>query len=412
MKILIVSYMIPEAPSGVSVHYMNLAKSLERAGHQVQTLSVADAQQIIRKTSTAASKILSLFGGLGKELARESQNFIRIYTAVRQMIRKKDFDIINAQDLGSAYAAKLASNGRIPVLLTCHFNDDPATETIKRRNLTGLAVTFTKKWHQHLFKAITYYNGVSSYVIKRSRHLFNTEAIVEVIHNGVDFKAVQRTSPLSVLQSQYPGKYVLMNIGHLEKRKNQELFLEAAYYLKKQRSDFVCAIVGNGEDYAYLQEQIQKRDLADCVGMLGHHDDVIPVLKSADIYMHTALNENCPLVLLEAIASGVPVFALAVGGIPELVKQKEALFSPGITAEFLADKLSAALNNEQFRAKLQHLQYEDGLKGFDIYRMTHKYLMYYQRIIRHFEEQKISGNATLKTTDANEISTHKPVPNN
>ncbi len=398
--------MIPEAPSGVSVHYMNLAKSLKHAGHQVQTLSVADTQPLIRKTSAATSKIVALCGKLGKELARESQNFIRLYTAVRQLVRKENFDIINAQDLGSAYAAKLATNGRIPVLLTCHFNDDPATETIKRRNLTGLSASFTQKWHQHLFKAITYYNGVSSYVIKRSRHLFNTEAIVEVIHNGIDFKAIHRTTPLTLLQSQYPGKYVIMNIGHLEKRKNQKLFLDIAYYLKKQRSDFIFAIVGKGEDYAYLQQQIEKADLADCVIMLGHHENVIPLLKSADLYIHTALNENCPLVLLEAIASGVPVFALSVGGIPELLNQKEALFSPGITGEILADKLSSALDTEQLRNKLKQVQYDDGLSRFDIQRMTQKYLAFYHQIIRHFEEQKNIGNSTLKTTNANEISTH------
>jgi glycogen synthase len=384
MNILIVSYMTPKSPSGVSVHYMNLARSLQREGHQVDTLSVSDAPALIRQVTNAVLKTLSFFGELGNELGRELQNLVRVYAAVRLSVRKKEYDIINAQDLGSAYAAKLASKGCIPVLLTCHFNDDPATENIKRRELTGIAASFTRKWHYHLFKAIEYYNGVSSYVVKRSRHLFNPGAWVEVIHNGIDFQAASLTRALHDLPGQYPGKYILMNIGHLEKRKNQRLLLAVAERMKKKRDDFIFAIVGKGEDQAKLQQQIQKADVTEQVAMLGHHKNVIPLLKSADLYLHTALNENCPLVLLEAIGAGVPVLALAVGGIPELIKQPEALFAPDSSPETIADALSSLLDNAPKRDTIQHHQYADGAKKFNIQAMTQKYLAYYRQIIENF----------------------------
>lgn len=174
-----------------------------------------------------------------------------------------------------------------------------------------------------------------------------------------------------------------MNIGHLEKRKNQSLIIDIANSMKHKRGDFLFALVGKGEDFDKLQDLIRKNDLTDYVVLLGHHENVIPVLKSADIYLHTALNENCPLVILEAIAAGVPVVSLAVGGIPELLQQQDVLFHPQSTPETIASALSILLEDTEKRESIQSEQYADGIRNFDIQTMTQNYMAYYQRIIKH-----------------------------
>lgn len=128
MKVLIVSYMIPEAPSGVSVHYRNLATCLRQNNGEADTLSIADTPVAVRYATTIMLKVLSFCGMLGKEVGRKLYNLIRIYAALQVPLHKNRYNIINAQDLGSAYAAKLAVGDRLQKILT--------------------AVN-SKVWHQH-----------------------------------------------------------------------------------------------------------------------------------------------------------------------------------------------------------------------------------------------------------------------
>lgn len=107
--------------------------------------------------------------------------------------------------------------------------------------------------------------------------------------------------------------------------KGVETFLRALAQLAKQERDIHGVLIGDFEDRKYEQ---QMRELADRLHpnignrlqFLGRREDIAKILSEIDMLVYpSALSEGMPMTILEAMASGTPVIASCVGGIPEVV---------------------------------------------------------------------------------------------
>ena len=98
-----------------------------------------------------------------------------------------------------------------------------------------------------------------------------------------------------------------------------------------------CVIVGDGPERAALQEQARERGVAARVHFLGHRDDLDRIYPAFGVFCLPSLGEGLPRSVLEAQASGVPVIATAVGGLPEAVcPESGILVEPGDPAALAA----------------------------------------------------------------------------
>ncbi len=79
-------------------------------------------------------------------------------------------------------------------------------------------------------------------------------------------------------------------------------------------------LVGDGPEYGRTRELVETLGLAEAVRYVGVVDEVAPLLKAADVLLLPSETESFGLVALEAMASGVPVVASDVGGLPEVVE--------------------------------------------------------------------------------------------
>ena len=117
---------------------------------------------------------------------------------------------------------------------------------------------------------------------------------------------------------------VLINVGSIEPRKNQlgliDLF--AAISAKFPRARLL--LVGDGQQRGEVQRKVDQLGLNKRVSLLGVRMDVPAILPVADIYIHYANLENCPIALLEAARAGIALAATPVGGIPEIQAQLES----------------------------------------------------------------------------------------
>src|SRR5206468_1750512 len=77
-------------------------------------------------------------------------------------------------------------------------------------------------------------------------------------------------------------------------------------------------LVGDGAQRGEIERRIAQLELSGKVKLLGHRRDVPAILPLADVYVHYATLENCPLVLIESSRASVPFAAVANGGVPEL----------------------------------------------------------------------------------------------
>lgn len=117
------------------------------------------------------------------------------------------------------------------------------------------------------------------------------------------------------------NKLELVTIGTLNNNKNQVYLLEVMLNLKKLGIDANLSIIGDGDQKSFLQEFIARNELNSQVKIFGKQNDIPDFLSRAYIYIHAAKSEAFGLVLLEAMASGLPVITLDGGGNRDLIEE-------------------------------------------------------------------------------------------
>lgn len=116
----------------------------------------------------------------------------------------------------------------------------------------------------------------------------------------------------------------LMTIGTLgAKYKGQSLVIKELYKLNKRGYNFTYTLVGGGNSKR-LRKLVKKYNLENNVIFKGevHHDKVIEMLKETDVYVQPSKTEGLPRTVIEAMSVGCYVIGTNVGGIPELLNEK------------------------------------------------------------------------------------------
>lgn len=151
-----------------------------------------------------------------------------------------------------------------------------------------------------------------------------TPSKLHVIPNGIDTRvyapnpdARQRVR----MQLGIPeNAWVVGTVGRLAPEKDQGLLIDAMVDLLNERSRLL--IIGGGPEHEALLSRAMATGRQQFVHLLGERDDIPDLLAALDVFALTSRTEGLPLVLLEAMATGVPVLTTAVGGIPDLVKDQ------------------------------------------------------------------------------------------
>jgi glycosyltransferase involved in cell wall biosynthesis len=118
--------------------------------------------------------------------------------------------------------------------------------------------------------------------------------------------------------------------------------------------DFICLLAGDGPLRGEVQRKIERSALEGCVYLLGTRQDVVELLRLADVFVMTSLWEGLPIALLEAMSVGKPVVATSVGGIPNVVIHGEngLLVPPGGGPSTMASAILYLLDHPQERQRL------------------------------------------------------------
>ncbi len=206
---------------------------------------------------------------------------------------------------------------------------------------------------------------------------------VSVIPNAVDFElfanasAVPRTE-LGLLDSAPLALFV----GRLDPQKAPFVLLEAFALLVKRHADWQLLFVGHGVLHSSMTEWIADRGLQRSIRIVGWRPDVPQVLKAADLLVLPSLWEGMPNIVLEAMASGLPVVVSRVEGTDELIRDRESglLVAPGSVAE-LEHAIEAVLTDSDFSSRLAGKAQQTALKSFTFESMVAAYEQLYSRLL-------------------------------
>ena len=144
-------------------------------------------------------------------------------------------------------------------------------------------------------------------------------------------------------------------VGRLVAPKKVDYLLEAMYLLKK--SDFLVKlfIIGDGPSRKNLENLCRQKGLDDSVVFWGSlsREEFLKFLKAADIFVYASEREGVPTAILEALSTGKPVIASAVGGIPDIIKDGyNGLLVKDNSGSGFSAKLQTLLKDEPLRRKM------------------------------------------------------------
>jgi glycosyltransferase involved in cell wall biosynthesis len=137
---------------------------------------------------------------------------------------------------------------------------------------------------------------------------------------------------------------VIGTVGRLSSEKGLDDFLKAGARLIARDPTIILLIVGDGPERWKLEALADSLGIAQAVVFCGYRRDVLRIYPALDLFVLPSLTEGIPIALLEAMASGKPVVASNVGGIPEVVEDGvTGLLVPPRDVNQLADKMWSLL---------------------------------------------------------------------
>ena len=145
-----------------------------------------------------------------------------------------------------------------------------------------------------------------------------------------------------------PDRPLALYVGRIAHEKNIGFLIDAADKVRHQRPDFLLLIAGEGPALASLRRRVEKLGLDDNVRFVGYLDretELPDCYAAANVFVFSSKTETQGLVLLEAMAAGIPVYAFAAMGTRDIVEslrgavvapQEPDAFAAGLV-ELLAD---------------------------------------------------------------------------
>lgn len=265
-----------------------------------------------------------------------------------------------------------------------HFASHPAAAAFIIHQMTGIPYSFTGHGSdlnrdQHMLCekvaeasfVVPISNFFREMIIDRCGEQYRDKVIV--IHCGVDTSIFQPTHLEGRVQEN--DQFSIFCVGTLHEVKGQTYLVEACRLLRDRGIAFDCHFIGGGPDLADLTEQVERAGLSEHVHFHGRltHGKVAELLQDATVLVTPSVptkdgrREGIPVVLMEAMASGLPVVATDISGIPELVEDQRNGFltAPG-DAQAIADALESFQKDPGLRQQFAHAGREKVVDEFDL----------------------------------------------
>ena len=348
MKVIQVTERYPPAVGGVETHVMRLSQELSKLGIEVEVLttdlySTVPLVRIQRVTSTPYEESVTRVRGypllpLPQGLGIVSPSMLR---------HLRDATIVHAHGYGHfpTYLTRFCGISNLPVVATTH--SDAGRPSIRKTMFDIIVPRLSIRFAQ---KIIAISNHEKQVLIRRG---VSSDRIV-VIPNGIDVEEIDSKNPKS---RKHDNRRTLMYSGRIDvEQKGLDILIEAFARLISVNPEIELVLMGPdwNDSTRRLRQLASKLGIDEKVHFMGYLErkDYLKNLRSADIFVLPSRFEPFGIVLLEAIASSVPIVASNAGGIPEILGEGKfgLLFNAG-DVDSLVSQLQEALSNEDEAAK-------------------------------------------------------------
>jgi glycosyltransferase involved in cell wall biosynthesis len=312
--IVIATIARPEGVTGVHTHFNAFLATLHRAGHGAKLVTPFTGQKKLAAAVFAPRRVLPPVSAELNVWWYEEWHYRMLKRALARELRDAGPVTVYAQCPLSARAALEVRDGSHQrVKMAVHFNGSQADEWVSQVGLSRDSRVYAGiRWREQA--VLPRLDGIV-YVSQYMRGVIQSavpgvqEVPAVVVPNFVETRAdVPSQVPIADL----------ISIGTLEPRKNQAFLLHVLHEAQQLGHKYTLSLVGDGPSRASLEQLTAQLNLGDQVRFLGQQPDARHLLPAHRAYVHAATMESFGIVLVEAMAAGLPVVAAPVGGIPEV----------------------------------------------------------------------------------------------
>jgi len=272
---------------------------------------------------------------------------IRIWWRLYQDMKANRYDIVHTHgfkaDLWGAIVGRLTG---VPMIVSTIHNQE--------QYLENPIVGFLEKWIISPINdtIIVVSDGVKRFLIKTTGI---PEKKIKKVCYGINPADINIDGEQDIREELgiYKDVPLIGCIGRLVKQKGHIYLIQAARKVLEKFPRAKFLIIGKGKLEKNLKKLTLDINLNSNIIFMGFRTDIYPIIDKMDLIVMPSLWEGFGLVLLEAMALGKPIVATNVGGIPEVIEDKETgiLVSPN-DPNILAEAIIYLLNNDSLAARM------------------------------------------------------------
>lgn len=258
--------------------------------------------------------------------------------------------------------------------------------------LRALARTFSRRQCNVLDAVIVpskaIHQRLSSYGVTKPMHILPTGISVSDTPDG----------GRQVFRTRYgidERRPMALFVGRVAHEKNIDFLLEVIDHARKSVPDILLVIAGEGPALPHLRRIVAARDLARCVRFIGYMDrktELPTCYAAADVFVFASRTETQGLVLLEAMAAGLPVVALAEMGTVDILGPGRGAIVPDGDHQAFSTALCTVLLDSRLRERLSAEGRAYAAEWSDEVLAARMAELYRQIVFNHTQRQSLDFN--------------------
>jgi glycosyltransferase involved in cell wall biosynthesis len=299
------------------------------------------------------------------------------FLVLRKLLKKLRIDVIHTHDTGSlADAAQCRILGsKLKIVHTFHFGNYPNL----KKSYLYMELVFSRFAHR-----LIAVGHEQAKLVRRSLRL--DESRLSTLYNGVENASIDTNCDyVASYRNKLEKPVVIGSISTLTNQKGLFVLLDAAAILRDKGANSVFFIAGDGPLRAELERKTHQLGLEHVVNFLGWVPNAAEkLLHSLDVFCQSSLWEANSIVLLEAMASGLPIVTTNVGESRHVIEQDHngLIVKPG-DPEGLAEALARMIDDRELRESMGRLAREKFKKTYTVDKMVENYESVYEDLVNN-----------------------------
>lgn len=341
--------------AGAEIMCENLTYELIKLGHNVIVVSMYDYH-------SAITERLEKAGIDVRYLGKKSGLDLSMIKKIKKIIKESKADVVHTHRYCAQYAVPASIMAGVKRRVHTVHNIASEENSILARKLNK----FFFKFHKLTLVALSENvrdSIVEEYKIEKSK--------IPVVFNGIDLSKCKVKKNYSI-----NGNFKIVHVGRFQEVKNHVGLINAFEKFHSKYEKTELHLIGDGERRKQIEQMVSERGLSTSVKFYGLQSNVHLYLSDMDIFTLPSLYEGIPMSIIEAMGTGLPIVATAVGGVTDMLDENSALLVP-VDAVAIAEAFEKYYLNYELR-KLNGKNVLKTAKRFSSEEMAKKYELLYE----------------------------------